>query len=566
MKIPVYFKSYASEVPNDGYWDYAMLKDLLSKELWNPVNGFDFEFNYNNLPFGLDVTGAVVVIPARTHFGLVEKINNDIKNLPWVLLILMGDEDGAFPTEKLKHPNMKVWLMLPHNGKKKNVTRFFPNGYPTGCREFLRTQKDGKRFGWFFSGQITHSRRHECIKGLEFAQANSGNLGILIKTEGFTQGINQKEYWTYLSRSRVAPCPSGAIVPDSFRFYEALEASCLPLADAKSPSGKVVNFWHLLFGEEELPFPLVESWVDIIGTINYHNDTYPTQANKVFAWWQKKKREMTYNLNNDIMELNGQIRDVTQEHFLRDNITVVIPTSYVKSHPDTSVIEETIKTVRQRLPESEIIVTFDGIRNEQIGGTADYQKYIEAMLWKFNHEYKNILPMVFDKHTHQIGMMREALKQIKTDLVLYVEHDAPLCEEIPFKELAEIVLAGGANLIRFHHEALILEVHKHLMLDKSPITVNGVPVVRTGQWSQRPHLALTAFYRRILFEELSYNAFGMIEDGIIGKPSQALLNRGEVGWNDWKLMIYAPERDMKRSYHLDARGKVSKFEETFKYS
>lgn len=563
MKIPVFFKSYKLEIPNYGYWDYSLIEDVMSEELWKPVRGFQFEFNYSNLPLGLDVAFAVIVVPARSHVDLVEKINEDIKHLSGVVIVLIGDEDGAFPTEKLRHPRMKVWLMLPHNGKKQNVDRFIPNGYPTGLRDYLRGRLINKDLGWFFSGQVTHKRRQLCVKGLENAQKKSGNTNILEKTPGFTRGIPQQEYWDNMLRAKVAPCPSGAIIPDSFRFYEALECATLPLADNKSPTGKGKNFWHLLFGEKELPFPIVNRWKDIVGTLNFHNDTFPKQINLASSWWQQKKREIAYNLRDDMMEL--LYAKEVETNFLRDNITVVIPTSYVKSHPGTAVIEETIRTVRERLPDSEIIITFDGIRDEQKDGDADYQEYIRKMLWICDHEYRNVLPVVFDKHTHQIGMARAVLPMVKTPLLLYVEHDAPLCETIPFENLARVILDGKANIIRLHHEALILAVHQHLMIDREPITIHDVPLVRTGQWSQRPHLTSVDFYRRVLLQELKPEAYGMIEDGIIGKPSMAVISRGQVGWNDWKLMIYAPEGDMKRSYHLDARGKESKFENKFSY-
>jgi hypothetical protein len=54
--------------------------------------------------------------------------------------------------------------------------------------------------------------------------------------------------------------------------------------------------------------------------------------------------------------------------------------------------------------------------------------------------------------------------------VLYCEHDAPLCEDIPFDGLATAVESGDADLVRLHHEALILDDHKHLMLDSEPQT------------------------------------------------------------------------------------------------
>lgn len=562
MKIPVFFRSYKSETPNYGYWDYQMIEDVLSGELWNCVDGYEYEFNYDNLPLGFDVRGGVVVIPARYHFDKVEEINEDIKGMDWVVLILVGDEDGAFPTEKIVHPNKKVYLMLPHKARE-NVDRYIPNGYPANTRE--RMKKFGEEYlrkekGWFFAGQVTHKRRKECVKELRSIPREVNN-GLLIETEAFTQGVPLDEFQKFMVSSKVAICPSGAVVPDSFRLYEALEGGCFPIVDNKSPNDEVDDFWKLVFGDFELPFMLVNSWKDIVGSINFHNDVYPHTANRVFAWWMKVKRDYCYGLRDDIASLGNHSKGES----LKDKISVIIPTSFIKSHPSTEIIEEVIRSVRERLPDSEIFLTFDGLRSDHEVYKSQYEEYIRRMLWKCHHEYHNVLPIVFESHKHQIGMAREVINMVRTPLVLYVEHDAPLCEEIPFEELSGIILRGEGNVIRLHHEALILAVHKFLMLDQEPIMIGGLPMVRTGQWSQRPHLASTEFYRKILFEFFKPEAYGMIEDGILGRVQESFFKRGQAGWNENKVMIYAPERDMKRSYHLDGRGSESKFEETFKY-
>jgi len=568
VKIPVYFKSYKSETPNDGYWDYGLIKDLMSDQLWKPVNGYEFEFDYSNLPLsrvnrvvpmrGMD--GGVVVIPARYHFDKIDEINEDIKSLKWVIVMLIGDEDGSFPTEKLVHDRMKVYLMLPH-GKREKVDRYLPNGYPEGMREVMKEYGNEfleKKNGWFFAGQVTHKRRIECIEGLRDVDTNNG---LLIETESFTKGIKKEDFWREMVSSKVAVCPSGAVVPDSFRLYEALEGGCFPLVDNLPPNKKIDDFWRLIFGDRELPFTLVNSWKRIKDTINFHNDVYPHTANKVYAWWQNYKRELVYNLRDDIFTFVGS----PERNGLIDNITVVIPSSFIKSHPSTEIIEETIRRVREHLPECEIIITFDGLREEYRVFRSQYDEYIRRMLWKCNFEYKNVLPVVLENHEHQIGEFRAVIGMVKTSMVLYNEHDTPICEEIPFEKMVGIIEKGEANVIRLHHEALILPVHRNLMLDSSPINVMGVPMVRTGQWSQRPHLASTDFYKKILFEFFKPDAYGMIEDGILGRVQESFYRRGQAGWNENKVMIYAPEGDMKRSYNLDGRESESKFEDTFKY-
>jgi hypothetical protein len=46
----------------------------------------------------------------------------------------------------------------------------------------------------------------------------------------------------------------------------------------------------------------------------------------------------------------------------KKDITVVLVTSVIPSHPETYIVEETIKSIRHHLPDSEIILQIDGLR------------------------------------------------------------------------------------------------------------------------------------------------------------------------------------------------------------
>lgn len=241
-------------------------------------------------------------------------------------------------------------------------------------------------------------------------------------------------------------------------------------------------------------------------------------------------------------------------------ITVLIPTSPIPSHPDTRIVDETISTIRTHLPNAEIILMIDGIRAEQAYHRERYQEYTRRILWKANNEWVNVTPLLFEDHTHQAGMARKALGLVKTPLILFCEHDTPLTPDrfIPFEKLSQYILSGKANIIRLHHEALVLEVHKHLMIAEPESDLWA-----TYQYSQRPHLASTEFYKHMLEEYIPPLAKCMIEDAVYGKLESAYRQQGKPGWKEFKVWLYYPEGDIKRSYHLDGRESDSKFEETF---
>ena len=49
----------------------------------------------------------------------------------------------------------------------------------------------------------------------------------------------------------------------------------------------------------------------------------------------------------------------------KNDITIVLVTSVLPSHPDTHIIDETISSIRSHFPDNEIILQIDGLRDEQ---------------------------------------------------------------------------------------------------------------------------------------------------------------------------------------------------------
>src|SRR3990170_1906407 len=554
MIVPVFWKSYHQETPNRGYWDMGIIEHIFSKEIWNPVGDYEFE-HHDDFDSVFDY--GIVVIPARYHAKDIDQINSDLAKLRWCILILAGDEEATFPVEKINHPRIKTYVMTPNFDRHKSVDGLLGDGWPPDAPELIKVAGlVNKSIDWFFAGQITHTRRQQCKKALVSIKKDKKYTGHLVETEKFTEGLPHQEYYNYMASAKVAPCPSGPETPDTFRFYEALESGCVPIADDKTrKDDKRTNYWRKLFGDD-IPFPVITDWRKLKGVMVNMIDRYPAINNKIFAWWQLKKRELAYQITDDINYL-AETESITDD--LKDLITVLIPTSPIINHPDTSMIEETISTIRERLPNSEIILMIDGVRDEQKKFKSQYDEYVRRLLWGTNFVWHNVVPLFFEEHKHQAAMTREALKLARTPTIMFVEHDAPLCQEIPFKNLIETVRSGEANMIRLHHEALILDVHKHMMLDKQPITIHGIPLVRTSQWSQRPHVASTEFYRQMIDKYFEAGDKTMIEDIVHSPLMESYKILGKAGWNNWKVWIYAPEGDMKRSYHTDGRGAEPKY-------
>lgn len=473
------FLTVKEGVAPSSYWDHTFLLDLLA-----------------DLPEG---DRQAVLIPGAYQGDAIEEINLRLKEFPKVMVFITSDEEGKFDCSKLEHPDMI------HHCQYGNCDSPFPIGYTAETRKQLKkiglVEKD---IDVFFAGQLNSQERKSM-----FVSHVYDDRTVLFGTEGFSRGLTPEQYYYYMAHTKLAPSPGGWVSPDSFRFYEALEAGAVPI--------DYPSYMKKLFPD----FPDIRD------------------NRQIFAWWIRKKQELKRKLREEL----GCPPFAT---------TVVITTSPIPSHPSMEIIEETIESIRHYL-DCEIIIAIDGVRYEQERMRKQYEEYVAELLWACNYRYKNVSPVVFQTHHHQSGMMREILPLVKTPLLLFVEHDTPLVtdEPIDFIYLQETLLAGKANMIRFHYEAFIPKEHKYLMIGEPKDQLQA-----TAQWSQRPHIARTDFYEDII-HFFSENSNCFIED-LMHSVLQAECQAGK--WDRWKVFIYHPDGNIKRSLNLDGRGSDVKYE------
>lgn len=300
----IWVSYHKPEILARGYWDQAILEHTFSK-----VGGFehhqDFEWVNDEPEEYYDRQGAVVVINGRTHIEDTEQLNKDIAKLRWCLLIVTGDEEALFPWREVKHPRMAVWYQLARMNQHDDVSYHLPNGYRPETRDLLASIGEQPRtLDFFFAGQITHDRRNEMFEHASKLNDIEGIEGLIYETKSFgEEAIPYKEYVKNMASAKIAFCPSGPESPDSFRLYEALEAGCLPIVDAFSTKHKHPGFWRYLFGDD-IPFPIVEYWDVLPDLVPELLKGWPANANKVFAWWQQKRREIRFKLEDDMKELS----------------------------------------------------------------------------------------------------------------------------------------------------------------------------------------------------------------------------------------------------------------------
>ena len=236
---------------------------------------------------------------------------------------------------------------------------------------------------------------------------------------------------------------------------------------------------------------------------------------------------------------------------MKDLVTAVVLTSPVASNPSTNIIDTTLDSIRFWFPEIDIDLMFDGVRPEQSKMALDYRTFYHRVMLECR---KGVRLFPSFAHRHQIGAMRDFIKSCDTPYIFFCEHDTPLVtdEYIPVNQLIDGLAKGEFDFVRFLPEAKIHPEHEHLMCGS--MVVNGIPLRKTIQFSARPHLATKKFYERAL-ARFTPCANCFVEDRMHSICQ-------EEPWDDWRMVIFEPSGNAKRSLHLDGRAGVEKFDES----
>lgn len=264
-------------------WDSGLLLGILN----------DLEATIHDVKTLPKEDKAIVVIPARHHANLSTQINKELAKIKHVVLFLMGDEEADYPVEKISHNSIHIWVQNPHVGRHDQYNKL-GTGYPKHMKDYIKSSE--KTTDVFFAGQVTHQRRTELAEVLNSLESERPKVKTrFLFSEGFTQGEPHKDYYEHMLDSKIAPCPSGAVIPDSFRLFEALECMTIPIADERTPDGTVMEYWDWLFNEAT-PFPHITNWDRLFGLVPELLEDYPRNIHQITAWYIKYKRDFKYKL------------------------------------------------------------------------------------------------------------------------------------------------------------------------------------------------------------------------------------------------------------------------------
>lgn len=541
--IDVFFWSADTSCPNLGYWSTALIEDMLNGLVWTPSNRYDLQV-HEGKP-GPEIRNCVLVIPGRFQTNkLFQEVQEVLNGLDSCLFIYVADEEQLSNWQNLKHDNIEFWIQAPFI-KDSNKCHFIPFGYSPHTRSSIKEIGfiSDPMYDWSFCGQNTHKRRYDLTHCLE---RMSG--GYLNTTQGFAQGLNRKDYIETLCQTRVAPAPGGPVHVDSFRAYEALEAGCNVVVDMYAGNLSGPKFYDYLFEDGSKPFEVSSTWKDFDKTVNRLKSINPAYSNSI---WQQYKRSETIRLHNSLSKLTG----LPFDH--EDDLSFLVVTSPVLSHPSTEIIEETIDSIRFWQPDGEIIIACDNVRPEQEHLRQAYDEYLRRLVWLCNHQWTNTVPVILPEWGHQANTAREGLKFINTETFCFVEHDCPFFTDNPidWKGCVRIIKNNELDILRFHFEADVIKEHRHLLIDQDPTQIDSVPIQRTLQYSQRPFITRSDYYLQIINEYFPLTSRTMLEDRLHGAAQDDP--------DKFRIALYAPEGNKKRTGHQNGRLTEPKFEMKF---
>jgi len=258
-------------------WDYGLIKEIFNKNNIKPVKT-------TSLP---KTERAFVVIPGPQNVDYEEIISNELNNIDRVVLFITGDESATFDVDKIIHNNIEIWIQYPH--RKHSQYNKLALGVPQHLSNNLPQYQD-KSYDVSFAGQITHQRRQE----LATVMPNIPN-SFYNPTTGFAEGLKPKQYYDKMFLSKVVPCPSGAMVIDSFRFYEAIEMLCLPIGDKLDSKMQNTDFFNFVF-EDNHSVKTVDNWNHLVDLLPELLNNYTSEMHQIVCWWIKYKRDLFIKL------------------------------------------------------------------------------------------------------------------------------------------------------------------------------------------------------------------------------------------------------------------------------
>jgi hypothetical protein len=215
---------------------------------------------FNNLNNVLDDDYLFVVGRTNTN-NEEEQLYDFLKNKEGKLYyIYLSDEFGKIPS----YTDKFIKLFRTYNRKDlydNNKIYPIPCGFSSGHRNGWYNGETEKKhlklreIDLFFSGQKSPNR-NEFQNHVNLIKNNYKS--IINFTDGFSYGYLINEYFEKLQNSKISLVPDGAVIPESFRFFESMESNCVSISTYPIKNNNY-NHWYY----DGCPAIFLNSWNDL---------------------------------------------------------------------------------------------------------------------------------------------------------------------------------------------------------------------------------------------------------------------------------------------------------------
>ena len=274
------------------YFEANQPKQMIDSEWLESI--FSCNFTWVNSSSYIDPKKKVIIYYQHTTpVNVIEGWIN--RHMDCELYLLhASDEFLKADVSLYNHPGIKsvfrnYWR--PDVASNKKVM-FLPLGYLNGTRLSETKPINERKFTWSFAGAMDRPGRKAVIDNLE----NEINQCAIHRTPTWKSGseLPVAKYAEMLNESKFVPCLDGFFNVESYRFYESLEAGCLPFfaMDANNSYQNLLGTNNPLLGVKEW-----DKVGQIITALGSRDDILTKLQLDTKAWWSKFKNELTKSIS-----------------------------------------------------------------------------------------------------------------------------------------------------------------------------------------------------------------------------------------------------------------------------
>jgi hypothetical protein len=264
---------------------------------------------------------------------------------------------------------------------------------------------------------------------------------------------------------------------------------------------------------------------------------------------RKALLEQEYALENFGINLPGALDVLRRKEavpftpaggFAQSQMTVLVFTSPIPSHPHTYVLERVYNSIRRHLPDVRIIILADGVDGPEPLAYTQFKNNVKQRNWEI---------MEFKKKSHQTLMLRQVLLTpgfITTPLLMIGEHDWGIRPRyIDWEGIVYSLLDPACifQLIQLRQDRIGgWEMGSKFFGDLT--SAHSVCLLPTTEFQCPTHVARCDWYRKLVpfFRSPDFLEKQELEN--------ALQTTGAVK----EMACYVPAGPMGRLYHLDGRN------------